>query len=237
MQRYGCLDILVNNVGITLPGTVVDVTEEVWDQVLDVILKSMMLTSKYSVPRMQEGGGGSDRQHLVDTCHSLGGRFRQCSVHRIQGRGRLSDDLAGLQLWCGQHQGQRHIAWIYLHAHGRGKSDRGGPGPEAAYSPSRHGGDRLGCRLGRGLPGQRRVPMGDRHSPASGRGRDDHHPSDHARPVEVAWDLGISPVARSPRSKRPSPSSLPCPQGYTAPRGTLKGVCVDHHSHKPPLPR
>ena len=59
VQRYGRLDILVNNVGITLPGTVVDVAEEVWDQVMDVNLKSMMLCSKYSVPRMQEGGGGS----------------------------------------------------------------------------------------------------------------------------------------------------------------------------------
>ena len=34
-QEYGHLDILVNNVGITLPGTVLDVTEETWDQVLE----------------------------------------------------------------------------------------------------------------------------------------------------------------------------------------------------------
>lgn len=59
VRRYGRLDILVNNVGITLPGKVVDVTEEVWDQVMTVNLKSMMLTSKYAVPRMQQGGGGS----------------------------------------------------------------------------------------------------------------------------------------------------------------------------------
>jgi NAD(P)-dependent dehydrogenase (short-subunit alcohol dehydrogenase family) len=56
---YGRLDILVNNVGILIPGTVLDVEEEDWDRVLDVNLKSMMLTSKYAVPRLIEGGGGS----------------------------------------------------------------------------------------------------------------------------------------------------------------------------------
>ena len=59
VDRYGRLDVLVNNVGITLPGKVVDVAEEVWDRVLDVNLKSMMLTGKYAVPEMQRGGGGS----------------------------------------------------------------------------------------------------------------------------------------------------------------------------------
>ena len=44
--RYGALHILFNNVGISRPGTVVDGEEESWDLVLDVNLKSMMLTSK-----------------------------------------------------------------------------------------------------------------------------------------------------------------------------------------------
>ena len=59
-ERYGALNILVNNVGV-LRGldTVVDVEEEDWDQLLKVNLKSMMLTSKYAVPKMIEGGGGS----------------------------------------------------------------------------------------------------------------------------------------------------------------------------------
>jgi NAD(P)-dependent dehydrogenase (short-subunit alcohol dehydrogenase family) len=55
--RYRRLDILVNNVGILGPGSVVDVKEEDWDRVLDANLKSMMLTSKYAIPDMIEGGG------------------------------------------------------------------------------------------------------------------------------------------------------------------------------------
>ena len=59
IDRYGRLDILDNNVGISRRGTVVEVTEEDWDQVMTVNLKSMVLASKVAIPRMIEGGGGS----------------------------------------------------------------------------------------------------------------------------------------------------------------------------------
>ena len=59
IDRYGRLDILDNIVGIVRRGTVVDVDEETWDLVMNVNVKSVMLTSKFAVPRMIEGGGGS----------------------------------------------------------------------------------------------------------------------------------------------------------------------------------
>ena len=59
MDRYGRLDIVVNNVGIIVPGNVVTLEEEGWDRVLDTNLKSMMLMSKHAIPRMIEGGGGT----------------------------------------------------------------------------------------------------------------------------------------------------------------------------------
>ena len=58
-ERYGGLDVLVNNVGITVKGNVVTVDEDDWQRVIDVNLKSMVLTSKHAVPRMIEGGGGA----------------------------------------------------------------------------------------------------------------------------------------------------------------------------------
>jgi NAD(P)-dependent dehydrogenase (short-subunit alcohol dehydrogenase family) len=57
--RWGRLDILDNNVGIEGPGSVVSVPEEEWDRVMQVNVKSMMLTGKFAVPVMAAGGGGS----------------------------------------------------------------------------------------------------------------------------------------------------------------------------------
>ncbi len=59
VERYGALHVLFNNVGISGPGTPAEVEEEVWDRVLDVNLKSMMLGAKYAVPKMIDAGGGS----------------------------------------------------------------------------------------------------------------------------------------------------------------------------------
>ncbi len=59
VDNFGKLNVLINNVGISGPGSVTDVDEDFWDTVLDVNLKSVMLTSKYAIPRMIEDGGGS----------------------------------------------------------------------------------------------------------------------------------------------------------------------------------
>ncbi|MCK6563149.1 MAG: SDR family oxidoreductase [Dehalococcoidia bacterium] len=57
--RWGRLDILDNNVGIGIGGSVVDVTEDDWDMVMRVNVKSMMLASKHAVPAMAASGGGA----------------------------------------------------------------------------------------------------------------------------------------------------------------------------------
>jgi len=59
IARYGRLDILDNNVGISVRADVLEVTEEQWDRVMAVNVKSIMLTAKYAVPHMARGGGGS----------------------------------------------------------------------------------------------------------------------------------------------------------------------------------
>ncbi len=57
--RWGRLDILDNNVGISGAGTVVEVDEDLWDRVMRVNVKSMMLTSKFAIPAMKASGGGA----------------------------------------------------------------------------------------------------------------------------------------------------------------------------------
>ena len=59
VERYGRLDVLDNNVGISRRGTVVEVREEDWDFVMAVNVKSIVLSSKFAIPKMMETGGGS----------------------------------------------------------------------------------------------------------------------------------------------------------------------------------
>lgn len=59
VARYGTIDILQNNVGISGAGTVVDTDPDVWDDVMRVNVKSMMLMSKHVIPVMAEHGGGA----------------------------------------------------------------------------------------------------------------------------------------------------------------------------------
>ena len=59
VQTTGGIDILVNSAGIQRYGSVVDTSEDLWDEVLNINLKSMFLTSKYAIPYMQQGGSGS----------------------------------------------------------------------------------------------------------------------------------------------------------------------------------
>jgi NAD(P)-dependent dehydrogenase (short-subunit alcohol dehydrogenase family) len=59
VRRWGGLDVLHNNVGIESRHTLLTTTEEEWDQVMAVDLKSMLLTCQAAVPVMQTRGGGS----------------------------------------------------------------------------------------------------------------------------------------------------------------------------------
>ena len=58
MERYGRVDILDNNVGISQRGTVVEVSEDDWDKVMTVNLKTIMLASKAVIPQIIASGGG-----------------------------------------------------------------------------------------------------------------------------------------------------------------------------------
>lgn len=55
----GNLHILVNNAAIWRPGSVTELTEELWDQVIDTNLKSIFLVSREIIPAIQKSSGGS----------------------------------------------------------------------------------------------------------------------------------------------------------------------------------
>ena len=68
VDRLGGLDILFNNAGIIRRATVIDTTEEEWERVMAVNVKSIFLLGKYAVPAMTQSGGGA----IVNTASGWG---------------------------------------------------------------------------------------------------------------------------------------------------------------------
>jgi NAD(P)-dependent dehydrogenase (short-subunit alcohol dehydrogenase family) len=58
VRQHGRINILHNNVGVGVLGGPVETSEEDWDRVLTVNLKSMFLTCKHVLPHMQRQGNG-----------------------------------------------------------------------------------------------------------------------------------------------------------------------------------
>jgi NAD(P)-dependent dehydrogenase (short-subunit alcohol dehydrogenase family) len=58
-SRWGGLDVLHNNVGIESRQLLMDTSEDEWDRVMAVDLKSTMLATQAAVPALERGGGGA----------------------------------------------------------------------------------------------------------------------------------------------------------------------------------
>lgn len=57
ISRFGKIDVLSNNAGIEMSGTVMSLTEENWDRVMNVNLKGTFLCSHFAVPYIAKNGG------------------------------------------------------------------------------------------------------------------------------------------------------------------------------------
>jgi NAD(P)-dependent dehydrogenase (short-subunit alcohol dehydrogenase family) len=83
--RWGGLDVLHNNVGIESRKELLETTDEEWDEVLQVDLKSVFLATRAAVPAMIARGGGS-----VVCVSSIAG-------HRGHGRTAYAAAKAGIE--------------------------------------------------------------------------------------------------------------------------------------------
>jgi NAD(P)-dependent dehydrogenase (short-subunit alcohol dehydrogenase family) len=59
VDAYDTVDILVNNIGAAIHGSVVDTSEDDWDRSLAVSLRTTFLASKHAVPVMADTGSGA----------------------------------------------------------------------------------------------------------------------------------------------------------------------------------
>jgi NAD(P)-dependent dehydrogenase (short-subunit alcohol dehydrogenase family) len=58
-EKFGTVDVLVNNVGIEFNATVLEQSREEWDRHVAVNLTSVFLFSKFCIPGMRANGGGT----------------------------------------------------------------------------------------------------------------------------------------------------------------------------------
>jgi NAD(P)-dependent dehydrogenase (short-subunit alcohol dehydrogenase family) len=59
VEEFGALHMLFNNAGIIRRESVTELSEDDWDRVMDVNVKSVFLMSRYAIPVMVRAGGGA----------------------------------------------------------------------------------------------------------------------------------------------------------------------------------
>jgi NAD(P)-dependent dehydrogenase (short-subunit alcohol dehydrogenase family) len=68
VSRFGGLNFLVNNAGILTVGNAEQITEEQWDHLFNVNVRSVWLLSRGALPHMRKAGGGS----IINIASTLG---------------------------------------------------------------------------------------------------------------------------------------------------------------------
>lgn len=68
IERFGKLDVLVNNAGVSALGRIEDTTVKDWDHVMDVNAKGVFLGTRAVISAMRQAGGGS----IVNISSQLG---------------------------------------------------------------------------------------------------------------------------------------------------------------------
>ena len=59
IQKFGAVDILINNAGITQPVKTMEIDAKSWDRILDVNLKGVLFLCQALIPHMRSRGSGS----------------------------------------------------------------------------------------------------------------------------------------------------------------------------------
>lgn len=58
VRAFGRLDVLINNAGYGIAGTVLDTDEQAWDDLMATNVRGVFLCAKFAIPAMKANGGG-----------------------------------------------------------------------------------------------------------------------------------------------------------------------------------
>jgi NAD(P)-dependent dehydrogenase (short-subunit alcohol dehydrogenase family) len=101
VDRFGRIDILVNNVAISDNKTILDITEEEWDRVIAVTLKSQFLTSKHVAQQMVAQGGGGK---IVNVGSTSGWQGRRRAIAYSAAKGGIANFTRALAVQLAPHK-------------------------------------------------------------------------------------------------------------------------------------
>ena len=95
VERFGKVDVLVNNAAILRTQGLLETTEEIWDEVMDVNTKGTFLGTKCVIPEMRKAGGGS----IINISSGAGitGSLRNTAYHASKGAVRIFTKAAAIQ--------------------------------------------------------------------------------------------------------------------------------------------
>ena len=95
VERFGKVDILVNNAAILRVQGLLETTEEIWDEVMDVNSKGTFLGTKSVISEMRKAGGGS----IINISSGAGitGSQRNTAYHASKGAVRIFTKSAAIQ--------------------------------------------------------------------------------------------------------------------------------------------
>ena len=95
VERFGKVDILVNNAAILRTQRLLETTEAIWDEVMDVNVKGTFLGAKTVIPEMRKAGGGS----IINISSGAGitGSQRNTAYHASKGAVRIFTKSAAIQ--------------------------------------------------------------------------------------------------------------------------------------------
>jgi len=99
--RFGRIDILVNNVAISDNKSIIDITEEEWDRVIAVTLKSPFLMAKHVAQQMiAQGSGGK----IVNIGSTSGFRGRTRAVAYSAAKGGVANLTRAMAVQLAPHK-------------------------------------------------------------------------------------------------------------------------------------
>ena len=122
-ERFGRLDVLVNNAGVGIGGAIADAETKKLDMQLDVNLRAVYLTTREAIPMLKEAGAEHGKALVANTA-SIAGKY---------GQG-----------WLAAYSATKFGVVGLTQAHPQGARQGRHPGHRAVPRLRRHGHDRLG---------------------------------------------------------------------------------------------